>query len=764
MIGQVVSHFKIVERLGEGGMAEVYLANDLKLGRSVALKFLHTSRRRDEQAREQLMQEARAASRLDHRNICTIYEVAETETGDLFIAMAYYPGETLRHRISRGPLAVKEALDITIQVAAGLQEAHRNGVVHRDIKPSNILLPTTGELKILDFGIAQLNEPGLVSSSSHYGTITYMAPERIRRDHSDHRSDIWSLGVVLYKMLCGVPPFEGVSVPNLMDTILRSEPRPLQLARGERPRGLAVVLSNALAKDPRRRYQNVGEMAQDLRMVIRLLEQASNELETRRVAPWSPAAEASPVPPSELSMAVLPFEDLSESQDQRYFCLGMAEELIHLLARVEGLRVTSRQSALRLGEPEDLKEVGRKLRVRYVLVGSVRKSGQRLRVTVKLYGVAEEGFLWAHTYDRQLSDVVDLQEEIARAIAAALEVTLIGSPETWRADSGGQSLEAHNLYLKGRYHWNLREESAIVTGIEFFRQAIAEEPRYARAYAGLADSYAMLGIYGSRRPQEAMPQASEAAEKALTLDSSLAEVYVSRALVRSHFDWDFDRAEADFRQALECDSWYATAHQQYAMACLIPQARFDDAFEQLRRARGLDPLSLPIHTSLGLAFYFSRQFEASAAEFDRVLEVGDAFVRIHMFLGQVYEALGDLDAALVQMLTAVDRAAGAPAVTSSLGRIYALLGHHDHARSLLDRLQAMGRKRYVSPVLLSQVHLALGQHDLALLSLEEAWRERASDLIWLGVHPLFDAVRKEPGFHSLLQKIGLPRMPPTPTA
>ena len=462
----------------------------------------------------------------------------------------------------------------------------------------------------------------------------------------------------------------------------------------------------------------------------------------------------------EPSIAVLPFEDFSDTRDQDYFCSGMAEELIHLLTRVEGLRVASRSAAAWTTGKENSRELARRLRVGHVLEGSVRKMGARLRVTVKLNRVSDGRYLWTQQYDRELRDLFDIQDEMARSIVAALEVTLIGNPPVSRPETGSSNFEAHNLYLKGRYHWNKRDQEEIVRGIEYFRQAIAEEPQYARAYAGLADSYAMLGIYGTERPLEVMPKASEAAEKALLLDDSLAEVYVSRALVRAHFDWDFDRAEGDFRKALERDTWYATAHQQYAMACLIPTSRFDDAFDQLRRARELDPLSLPIHTSLGLALFFSRQYEAAAEEFERVLEVDETFVRLHMFLGQVHEARGDFEAALLEMLQAVELAAGAPTVTAALGHTYARLGEELRARRLLDRLKEVARSQPVPATYQAQVHLGLGEYDLAMHCLDEAWRQKSADLIWLGVHPLYDPLRKEPRFHELLRKLGLPRRLP----
>jgi serine/threonine-protein kinase len=761
LIGQVVSHFKIEEHLGSGGMAEVYLASDLNLGRPVALKFLPASRRRDTVAREQLLQEARAASKLDHRNICTIHEVSETEGGDLFIAMAFYQGETLNSRIGRSPLPVLEAVEIATQVARGLHEAHQLGVVHRDVKPSNIMLLPGGEVKILDFGIAQLSDRALASASTNYGTLTYMAPERVAGNAGDHRSDLWSLGVALYKMISGMAPFRGVSLPELADAIQHHQPLTLIRNLDTPAPGLASVLLRAMAKDHLERYQSAREMEQDLETVAMLLTSSANG-EVTEVIPSEAFGErlgAFEAKSSEPSIAVLPFKDFSDSQDQEYFCSGMAEELIHLLTRVKGLRVASRNAAHDTSLAKGSREIGRRLQVGHILHGSVQKVDKRLRVTVKLSRVADGRYLWTERYDRDLEDLFDIQDEIARSIVGALEVTLIGSPPGSRPDARGLNFEAHNLYLKGRYHWNKRSREEIELGIDYFQRAIAEEPRYARAYAGLADSYAMLGIYGAVRPKEVMPHAEKAAERALSLDDSLAEVYVARALVRAHFDWDFDRAESDFRQALERDSWYATGHQQYAMACLIPQSRFDDAFEQLRRARQLDPLSLPIHTSLGLAFFFSRQYQAAAVEFARVLEVEGAFVRLHMFLGQVHEARGDLDAALLEMLQAVNLAEGAPAVTAALGRTYALLGEEKHARSFLVRLHKTAQKRHVSSTLLAQIHIGLGDHALAIHCLEEAWRQKSADLIWLGVHPLYDPLRKEPRFHELLKKLKLPRRP-----
>ncbi len=764
MIGRIVSHFEIQEHIGAGGMAEVYKARDLDLARSVALKFLTRTSGQDDEYQPTLLAEARAASTLDHRNICTIYEISETDDGTGFIAMAFYEGETLAQVINRSQVEVLGAIEIASQVADGLYAAHRRGIIHHDVKPSNIMITGEGEVKILDFGIARLTRDG-PEHPEILGTLAYMAPERVVGDEGDERSDIWSLGVVFHTMVAGGAPFRGGRSSELAKAILYSDPAPISQRTPAEIRAVQRILKQALAKDPADRYGTAQELRRDLQQAR--AELAGGEGWAVDPLPTHPVRipEADQREPQqgeeswEVSLAVLPLKDLSPEQDQEYFCSGMAEELIFLLTKVPGLRVAARESALRmLNDKETSCDIGRRLGVANVLEGSIHQSGNRLRLTARLIRCSDDRYLWSGKYDREIKDLFQLQDEIAREIAEALEVTLIRASNKPHVVASGEELRAHDLYLKGRFHWNKRDAENLKNAIGYFERAITELPSYARAYAGLADSYAMLGVYGALPPSEVMPRARKAADQALMLDGALSEVYVSRALIRSHYEWDFGRAEKDFWKALELNPHYATAHQQYAMTCLLPMARFKEAFEELYRAQHLDPLSVPICVSIGLCHYYCGQYAEAAELYRRALDIDRHFIRVRMFLAEAYEQQENLEDALLVVLRAEELSARGPSMLSALGRIYARSGFHNRAGRISTQLLKVCKQRYVTPTLVAQLYASLDEKKLALAALQRAYDLRSADLIWLGVHPLFHPLREEPEFRRLLDKLGLERV------
>ncbi len=739
MIGQTVSHYRIVEKLGTGGMGVVYRAEDLRLQRSVALKFLHPGARSDAKARERFMREAHSASRLDHPNLCTIFAVETSEDGQMFIAMAYYEGETLGQRLRRGRLEVPETIEIVLQVLAGLAYAHEERVYHRDIKPSNLMITRRGEVKILDFGIARPAEDTAITQlGMAVGTLPYMSPEQSMGREVDQRTDLWAVGVLLCEMLTGERPFRGGNT-TMRRSILEASPEPVTDLSTRDLALLQPVITRALAKDPGQRYQNAREMRDHLLQVRSV---ANSTVGSQAAAPLQP------------SIAVLPFSDLSSERDQEYFCAGLSEELISALARLEGLRVASRTSAFQYKDRAvDVRVIGQQLNVRTVLEGSVRKAGNRLRITVQLTDVDAGYGLWAGRYDREMEDIFAVQEEIAESIAATLRETFSIPMKGAAARSRTGSVESYHAYLRGRYFWNKRTEDDILKGIRCFNEAVESDPGFALPYAGLADSYVLLGLYGAAPPSEVMPRGREAAVRALELDRTLAEAHTSLGCISSLYDWNWAKARESFRRAIELAPGYATAHQWYAMDYLTPLRQFERAASELRIAQELDPLSLPVLCSIAIQRFYMRDYAAAIAQCRQALEVDPEFATARLFLGLSHvqqERYGEAISAL-QAAAALEESDEALA---DLGYAYARAGEVRQSRKILDQLVERAPKRYVSSALIAQVHAGLGEAGPALERLERACEERATELAWLQVRPFFDPLREDPRFVALLSRLG----------
>ena len=725
-------------------MGAVFKATDRRLLRPVAIKFLNRELTSDDVARQRFNQEARAASALDHPNLCTIFEIGETDDGQLFIVMAYYEGETVKTRIAQRQLSPAEAADIAIQAAAGLTVAHRAGIVHRDIKPDNLMLTGDGMVKILDFGVAKLSGAEAITQEGvAVGSVAYMAPEQIRGNEVDHRADIWSLGVVLYEMVSGKLPFGMASEPATFLSILTGEPESLAGLDEETERVLCPVVDRALAKEAMDRFDDAAEMARQL--------SALGSVTSPTISmPIADRADRGP------SIAVLPFTDLSSDRDQEYFCDGVAEELIGAMAQVRGLRVVSRTSSFQFkGRQEDARAIGRKLGVSTLLDGSVRKAGEKLRITVQLVNVSDGFQLWSGRFDREIEDIFAVQDEIARTVVQNLEGELGEPAEAPLVEHFGGNLEAYNCYLKGRYNWNKRTDDGLASGVEHFQGALEIEPDYPRALAGLADSFALQGIYGFRAPRESMPKARKAALQALTLDDSLAEVHVSLGCIKAIFDHDWRDSERAFVRALELNANYATAHHWYAINCLVPQSRFDEARTHLKKARALDPLSLAIQATIGLGLYYEHRFDAAIAEYRRALEIEPAFAPAHFFLGLAYSASEIHDRAVSSLREAVRLSDGSIETTAALGYAYAVAGRRADASEILTTLREVREEQFVSPNQVAIVLAGLDREDEALDELERAYEERASDLAWIAVRPTFGNLRAEPRFAKLLERMGL---------
>jgi serine/threonine protein kinase/tetratricopeptide (TPR) repeat protein len=743
MIGETVSHYRILEKLGEGGMGVVYKAEDTRLGRTVALKFLPVSLTTDPDAKERFVREARAASALDHPNICTIHEIDETDDGQMFICMSCYEGEVLKSRIARGQLPLDEAVDIADHIARGLAKAHSRGIVHRDVKPANVLVTEDGEVKLLDFGLAKLaDQTGTTKIGTKIGTARYVSPEQARGQEVDHRTDIWSLGVVLYEMLAGVPPFQSTNEQALIYAVVNEEPRPVGDLRHETPPELTQVVQRAMSKDPSFRHEDAESFLADLRSAAESLGAPAEG--TRRVVHSLP------------SIAVLPFVDMSPEGDQEYFCDGMAEELINGLTGIERLQVASRTSAFQFkGTGHDVRAIGRELKVGTVLEGSVRKAGNRLRITAQLINVADGYHLWSEKFDRDADDVFAIQDEISLAIVEKLRVKLLGDEKTRLVKRHTDDQEAYSLYLRGRYYWNRRYEGGLRKATAYFQQAIERDPGYALPYVGTADALHIMGYYGFLSPAEAFPQAKAAAMKALEIDDSLGEAHAALGWIGTFYDWDWDAAERRYARALELSPRYATAHEWYALH-LTAVGRFDEAIAEVRRAQALEPVSLIVNAAVGAILYLTRHHEEATEQLVRTLDMDPSFILPRVWAGDNYTCLGMYEDAIAHLRIAVDAAPDMTYALGSLGCAYALAGQRDEARAVLGRFDELARVRYVSSVHRALPHIGLGEGDRAIESFANGLAERDPLAPWIRVAPVLDPLRGRPGFEALAERMGFP--------
>jgi serine/threonine protein kinase/Tfp pilus assembly protein PilF len=755
VIGITVTHYRVLRKIGSGGIGEVYEAEDLLLGRHVALKFLLPERSRDPEAVDRFLREARAASALNHPNICTVHEIGNQ--GDRrFLVTELLVGQTLRHVLNAGPMPSNWVRDVALQIGRGLAAAHAAGITHRDIKPENIFVTESGLVKLLDFGLVKLTEQnpilagtpltsdGFVQTSpgALVGTLLYMSPEQLRCEPVGSTSDIFSFGIVIWEMLSGAHPFFRNSPVEIASAILNealpSLPQPVM----QPPTQWNGILSKMLAKHPSARYATAQEVLDDL----------ANFSGAATSSSGNGAASAR----SDASIAVLPLVNLSGSPDADYFGDGLAEELISMLMGVDGLRVAARTSSFRFrGDGIDVRGVGQQLKVSSILEGSVRKSGNKLRITVTLVNVADGFCLWSAKYDREMSDIFAIQDEISHAIVAALKITLKGSTEAPIAPRPTANPDAYNLYLQGRYFWNKRTAQDLLKGIACFKQATDLDPRFAAALAGLADCYATEAIYGLEAPADAIPLAREAAQKALAINNRLAEAHVSLGCIRAVYDWDWQGAEKEFQRAVEISPRYGTAHHWYATNCLLPLRRFDQARTELQAACDLEPLSLVIRTTVGLQFFLERNYDEAIEALRKVVALDENFGMAHFFLGQVYIEKDMFTEAIAELEIAATSAGYSSEAIAILGTAYARAGKKEETLRWLKELEQRSRAGYVSPLLFTHLLLAQGEKDQALHYLKEAREIHASDLIWLNVRPALDGLRHEPGFVEICRELGL---------
>jgi serine/threonine protein kinase/tetratricopeptide (TPR) repeat protein len=768
--GTRFASYELGALLGAGGMGEVYRARDVRLGRPVAIKVLRPESASSPERLARFEQEARTASALNHPNVVTIYDIGRVgETP--YIAMEFVEGRTIRDLLANGPLAASRLLDYATQMAEALAKAHAAGIVHRDLKPENVMVTGDGLVKILDFGLAKLTPTAAQVSAdgptAHtaagvlLGTVQYMSPEQARSPAVDHRSDQFTLGLILYEMATGRRAFPRDSVSGTLAAILFEEPEPIPALNPAVPEGLQRVITTCLRKEPPERFATTGDLARALSALRGHLTRFESRADTLVRAAVAPVVQ-------QASVAVLPFVDMSPQKDQEYFCDGMAEELINALSQIPGLRVVSRTSSFQFkGRADDARTIGQRLGVRGLLEGSVRTAGERMRIGARLTNAADGYQLWSSQYDRELKDVFAVQEEIAGSILAALRVTLVtadGTPPLVPPQTGAP--EVYKLYLKGRHEWNKRTEDGLLRSLEYFQEAIDRDPGYARAHAGLADSYVLLGVYGIRPPSEVMPKARATAVRALgeavdgspsgKPDTGLAAVHTTLGCVKAVYEWSWPEAERHFRQAIALDSRYPTAHHWYATNLLVPMRRFEEATAEIRLAQESDPLSPAIQASLGLVHYFAGRLAEAASELRNTLETDGGFAMGHFFLGQTYLQMGRTDDAIAAIGSASRLSPGSAEFRAGLGNACARAGQADRARRTLDELKQLRRERYVSAALVAEVHAGLGEDEEALSWLAEAQREHAPELCWIGVRPTFDRLRTRPPFVELVRAIGLP--------
>jgi serine/threonine protein kinase/tetratricopeptide (TPR) repeat protein len=737
----LAGRYRILGELGRGGMGIVYKAQDDRLKRTVALKFLPQDRARDPVARQRFLREARAAAALDHPAICAVHEIEEA-AGQVFIAMAYVEGESLKAKIPTGPTSISVAADLALQVAEGLREAHSQGVVHRDIKPANVMVTPRGQVKIMDFGLAKLaGGDDLTGADAVMGTAAYMSPEQARGEAVDHRTDIWALGCLVYEMLEGRRLFPSEDARVTLQAILSEEPAPLALSR-DVPPGLQNALRTCLQKDPRHRYPRMDDLIEDLRALAGEKDQSAGS--TARTP----------------SIAVLPFVNLSGEPENEYFSDGLSEEIIGALVRIPGLRVVARTSSFAFkGEKVDARDVGRRLGVDTLLEGSVRRSGPHLRVTAQLIDVSDGCHLWSERFDREMENVFAIQDEISGRIVEKVGADVQAGGAV-PAKGTPANLEAYDLYLRGRY---LENKFDFEPALPLLQQAVEKDPGLAPAWAALAELYVHLSTGFDVLPgREAMPKAREAAQTALRLDPSRADAHVALGLVATCYDWDRHAARHHFDRALALNPGMASAYQWSEYMLSFLERDYDAATAALERAQELDPLNVWVKVRLAFVDWYRGEYERSIAQLQRIEELEPGLWVVHSGLqiahfhaGRTSEALAEGEKALA---LGGDRVAGH---LGAYGAVCAAAGHTDRARESLARLEDRAARGHISSAWIGGIHASLGDLDRAFEWLEKAVAEKDPALTFLTVPAAFlSSLQADPRYAELLRKMGLDHLLP----
>ena len=817
--GTKFGRYEIRSQIGAGGMGEVYLAFDTELDRMVAIKILPESVASDKQRLQRFIQEAKAASALNHPHILTIHEIG-TVGNTRFMATEFIDGETLRQHMNSS-MKLTEILEIAVQAAGALAAAHADGIIHRDIKPENVMVRRDGYIKVLDFGLAKLTEPqgsatdgeaptkAMVNTGAGtvMGTANYMSPEQAKGVHVDARSDIWSLGALLYEMTSGRVPFPGETPTETISLILQKDPTPLIRFAPQVPHELERIVGKALTKDRNERYQTMKDLLIDLRALKRKIEvdaeidrtvspelrsalstSSGHHVDTAHASQTgSSSAEyivsgirkhkiavaaaavlllaglaaaglylrIRPTSVAIKSIAVMPFINEGGNADLEYLSDGMTDTLISSLSQLPNLSVKARSSVFRYkGKETSPQTLGKDLNVQAILNGRVAQRGDQLTLTLELVDTQTENVIWSDQYSRKQGDLVSLQSEIARDVSTKLKTKLTGVEEEKVTKTSTANTEAYQLYLKGLFHWNKRTPESLKSSLDYYNQAIGKDPNYALAYAGMALTYVLLPEYSAGSPADSMPKAKAAAIKALELDNSLAEAHTALAYVLYSYERNFPESEKEFRQAIELNPNYATAHQWFGGGNLIALSRFEEGIAEGKRAEEIDPFSLIVITQLGTSFNYSRRYDESIGQFRKAIELDQNFYIARLGLCQCYNGKGLFQDAIAECQKA--RAQNDdPSLLGYLTYAYASSGKRDEAMKALAQMHGSAKDRYVSAYTFATAYAGLGDKDQAFQWLERSYADNAYEILYVKVDPLLDNLRSDPRYPELVKRVGL---------